>query len=191
LPHKGVNDLVDAIEADQALQVIGQPYDPVYLRDLRARAAGKRVAFRHDCEDPALVRAYRQALCLVLPSVYRTLYGQETLVPELLGQTLLEAMACATPVVCTRVASLPEIVVDGVTGFIVPPNNPAALRQRLRWLHDHPAETELMGRAARRRVLDRFTWPAVVRRCLNLYAGRTANGCDGAAGHLPKSLPTS
>jgi glycosyltransferase involved in cell wall biosynthesis len=179
LPHKGVNDLVDAVDADQPLQLIGQPYDPAYLRHLQARAAGKRVAFRHDCDDAALVRAYRQARCLVLPSVYRTLYGQETLVPELLGQTLLEAMACATPVICTRVASMPEVVVDGVTGFVVPPNDPGAIRERLRWLRAHPGDAERMGRAARERVLARFTWPSVVRRCLDAYRGRAADDAIG------------
>jgi glycosyltransferase involved in cell wall biosynthesis len=107
----------------------------------------------------------------VLPSVYRTIYGDETLVPELLGQTLLEGMACGRPVICTRVASMPEIVEDGVCGFIVPPNDPAALAERIGWLHDHPAEAAAMGAAARRRVLNKFTWPKVVRRCLEIYAG--------------------
>ena len=60
-----------------------------------------------------------------------TLYGDETQVPELLGQTLLEGMACGTPAVCTDVASMPEVVEDGVTGFVVPPNDPRALGERL------------------------------------------------------------
>jgi glycosyltransferase involved in cell wall biosynthesis len=138
-------------------------------------AAGKRVTFRHDCDDAELVQAYRGALCVVLPSVYRTIYGDETRVPELLGQTLLEGMACERPVICTRVASMPEIVEDGVCGFIVPPNDPVAIAERLGWLRDHPAEAAAMGAAARQRVLEKFTWPQVVRRCLELYAGaRTA-----------------
>ena len=113
-----------------------------------------------------LARAYRRCfLCLVLPSVYKTMYGDESKVPELLGQTLLEAMACATPVICTDVASMPEIVEDGVTGFVVPPNNPAALGEKMRWLVDHPEPAQAMGQAARRRVLEKFTWPMVVQRC--------------------------
>ena len=85
------------------------------------------MAFHQDCDDDALIDAYRRSLCVVLPSVYKTMYGDETTVPELLGQTLLEGMACGSPVICTRVASLPEVVEDGVTGFIVPPNSPARL----------------------------------------------------------------
>ncbi len=106
----------------------------------------------------------------MLPSVYRTIYGEETRVPELLGQTLLEGMACGRPAICTRVASMPEIVEDGVSGFIVPPNDPAALADRIGWLRDHPAEAAAMGTAARRRVLEKFTWADVVRRCLRVYA---------------------
>jgi len=171
MPHKGVNDLVEAVPPDMPLELIGRPYDDRFLYDLRERAAGKKVCFRHDCTDADLVSAYQSALCIVLPSVYRTLYGQETRVPELLGQTLLEGMACGTPAVCTDVASMPEVVEDGVTGFVVPPNDPAALRERLVWLRDHPSEARRMGESARRRVLDRFTWPAVVRRCLAIYRG--------------------
>jgi glycosyltransferase involved in cell wall biosynthesis len=171
LPHKGVNDLVDAVAPDQPLELIGRPYDPRFLDELKARAAGKRVTFRHDCDDAELVGAYRRALCVVLPSVYKTLYGQETNVPELLGQTLLEGMACGAPAVATRVASLPEVVADGGTGHVVPPNDPGALGACLRRLRDRPEEVERLGQAARRRVLERFTWSATVRRCLAAYAG--------------------
>lgn len=170
LPHKGVDDLINALPGDMGLDIIGRPYSEDYVRDLRRLAAGRRVTFFHGCDDAGLVRAYRSALCVVLPSVYRSMYGQETKVPELLGQTLLEGMACGAPAVCTNVASMPEIVEDGVSGFIVPPNSPEELGGRLRRLAERPREAAEMGRAARRRVLEKFTWPAVVRRCLEAYA---------------------
>src|SRR5437016_9187830 len=132
------------------LEIIGKPLNMRYLSDLRALAQGKRVVFRHDCDDTALVHAYRQALCVVLPSVYRTMYGETSEVPELLGQTLLEGMACGAPVICTNVASMPEIVADGVTGFIVPPNDPASLGAKLVWLREHPEKARKMGEAARK-----------------------------------------
>ncbi len=171
LPHKGVDDLIKATPDEVSLEVIGQPYGEEYVRDLRELGAGKRLSFRHDCDDEALVRAYREALCVVLPSVYRDMYGRETRVPELLGQTLLEGMACGAPAVCTDVASMPEVVEDGVTGFVVPPRDPDALRSKILWLREHPERAREMGRAARRRVLERFTWPAVARRCLEIYGG--------------------
>ena len=84
-------------------------------------------------------------------------------------------MACGVPVVCTNVASLPEVVEDGVTGFLVPPNDPQALREKFTWLAGHPEQVRTMGAAARDRVLARFTWPATVRRCVEIYAGCDAN----------------
>ncbi|HSS20306.1 MAG TPA: glycosyltransferase family 4 protein [Pyrinomonadaceae bacterium] len=170
LPHKGVDDLVSAVPADMSLKIIGRASHSQFLKDLHALAEGKQVSLDHDCDDATLVRAYRRALCVVLPSVYKNKYGDETRVPELLGQTLLESMACGTPVICTNVASMPEIVSDGVTGFVVPPNDPHALGERLRWFREHPAETAELGRAARRSVMEKFTWPRVVQRCLEIYA---------------------
>jgi glycosyltransferase involved in cell wall biosynthesis len=178
LPHKGVNYLIEALPDRMRLKLVGQARDPRYFEDLRTLAGGRCVEFYQDCDDAALIEHYRRALCIVLPSVYRTIYGGETAVPELLGQTLLEGMACGLPAVCTAVASLPEVVEDGVSGFVVPPNDPRALTERLCWLRDHPETAIAMGAAARRRVLERFTWPEVVRRCLAIYAGQIPQ-CSG------------
>jgi glycosyltransferase involved in cell wall biosynthesis len=169
LAHKGVNDLVNAVGTDMPLEIIGQPSSAQFVKDLKTLAAGKQVTFRHDCGDQELVSAYRRASCVVLPSVYGDMYGQETNVPELLGQTLLEGMACGAPAICTDVAGMPEVVEDGVTGFVVPPNDPWSLGQKLRWLREHSREAREMGAAGRRRVLEKFTWPTVVRRCLEIY----------------------
>lgn len=170
LPHKGVHDLIRGVPADLPLTIVApRPEAPVH-RELTALAESKCVRFAFDLSDDALVREYRRASSIVLPSVYRSAAG-ETRVPELLGQTLLEGMACETPAVCTDVASMPEVVEDGVSGFVVPPNDPRALGERLVWLHRHRAEGEAMGRAGRRRVLSQFTWPLVVERCLDAYKG--------------------
>jgi glycosyltransferase involved in cell wall biosynthesis len=171
LPHKGIDDLITALPQRMALKIIGPPNETGTIDSLRVLAGERPVAFCHDVDDSTLVNEYRRALCLVLPSVYRAASGAETKVPELLGQTLLEAMACRTPVICTRVASMPEVVEDGVNGFVVPPNDPVTLGHRLRWLVDHPKEAASMGAEGRRIVLERFQWPHVVRRCLDAYAG--------------------
>lgn len=170
LPHKGIDDLIKAVPADMQLEIIGRVGDPAYYRDLVALASGKRVVFRHECDDTQLVEAYQRALCVVLPSVYKTMYGLETSVPELLGQTLLEGMSCGAPAICTAVASMPEVVRAGVTGFVVPANDPGALCERVEWLRDHPAEARAMGAAARKHAVENFSWAAVVRRCLAIYA---------------------
>ncbi|HEY6507694.1 MAG TPA: glycosyltransferase family 4 protein [Vicinamibacterales bacterium] len=173
VPHKGVADLVRGVPADVPLTIVAPRPDPDVYRGLAALADGKQVRFLFDLPDVDLVRAYRRACCVVLPSVYRSAAG-ETKVPELLGQTLLEGMACGAPGVCTNVASLPEVVEDGVTGYVVPPNDPAALGARVAWFHRHAEAAATMGEAGRRRVASRFTWPLVVERCLEAYRGAAA-----------------
>lgn len=182
LPHKGVDDLITGLPDGLELEIIGQPYDLTFTSDLKRLAQGKRVTFRHDCDDTGLLAAYRGALCVVLPSVYRDRYGGETKVPELLGQTLLEGMACETAAVCTDVASLPEVVTHEVNGLVAPPNSPAELGRRLQWLADHPDETRRMGQAGRKTVLEKFTWAAVVRRCLAIYTGTRDEGRGTSSG---------
>ena len=145
MPHKGIDDLIAALPPGLSLDIIGRPYNAEYAAHLRNLAEGKDVVFRHDCTDEQIAEAYRSALCTVLPSVYRTMYGQTSAVPELLGQTLLEGMASGRPAICTDVASMPEIVRDGVTGFIVPPNNPSALREKLEWLKANPGRSRADG----------------------------------------------
>ena len=169
LPHKGIDSLIKALPAGMRLEIIGRPTDRRYFDDLGALAAGKQVAFLTACSDEQVIDAYRRASCVVLPSVYETMYGAKSNIPELLGQTLLEGMACGTPAICTDVASMPEVVEHQITGFVVPPNRPDVLRDKLLWIRDHSAESNAMGKAARRRVLEKFTWPAVVRRCLDIY----------------------
>ena len=170
LPHKGIHDLVDAVPPYVPLRIVGKTTDSAYLRMLVERGQGKRITFVHDAEDAALVDEYRRAACVVLPSVYRTPDGRSTKVPELLGQTLLEAMACARPVVCTSVASLPEVVVDGENGYVVAPGDPAALRTAIQKILDDRAAADAMAQAGRQRVLEHFQWAQVVDRCLDAYA---------------------
>jgi glycosyltransferase involved in cell wall biosynthesis len=169
LPHKGVHDLIDAVAPDVPVRIVGQPLDADYANTLRARASGKCVTFVHDADDDQLVAEYRRATCVVLPSVYTLPDGRATRVPELLGQALLEAMACGRPVVCTDVASLPEVVVHGETGYVVPPGNPGALGTAVAAVRANPEEAGRLGANGRTRVLDRFRWQNVVERCLSAY----------------------
>jgi glycosyltransferase involved in cell wall biosynthesis len=173
LPHKGVDVLIRALPDGMPARIIGPAPHERYLADVKALATGKAVTFHHNLDDRALVDAYQSATCVVLPSVYDDCYGNHTDVPELLGQTLIEGMACGAPAVCTNVASMPEIVKDGVTGYVRPPNDPAALQQALLCLTANPARAQHMGAAAASDVSARFTWPAVVRRCLHAYGLQT------------------
>jgi glycosyltransferase involved in cell wall biosynthesis len=180
LPHKGLDDLIDAVEGEDELLVIGPVSNHEYVARLKRRAEGRRIEFRHDCTDADLVTEYRRASSVVLPSVIHDRDGGYHPNAELLGQTLLEAMACAAPVICTRVASMPEVVDDGCTGLIVPANDPRTLREAIVTLRDNPRRAEEMGRRGRARVLERFRWPIVVRACLDAYARRWPVGREAA-----------
>ncbi len=173
LPHKGIDTLIAALPSNMCLEIVGRPYDEAYYRELRALATGKRVAFLTDIDDANLVAAYQRAACVVLPSVYKTMYGRATRFPELLGQTLLEGMACAKPVICSAAGSMPEVVDDGMNGFVVPPGDVTSLNEKLRWIRDHPDEARSMGMKGRERALNKFSWDSVVDRCLNAYASRS------------------
>jgi glycosyltransferase involved in cell wall biosynthesis len=170
LPHKGVDVLIEAMDPETPLRVVGRRYHDDYFALLRRLAAGKNVTFDTDATDEQILRYYRSAAVSVLPSVNRTIYGDETALPELLGFTAMEAMACATPVVVSRVGGMHHVVDDGTTGYLVPPSDPSALRDRLRRLLTDPELARRMGEAACRRIRDLFTWDQVAQRCLDAYA---------------------
>ena len=169
LPHKGVDYLIEGLPAGLGLDVVGPASDARYVGDLEELARGRDVAFHHDWDDARAAGAYKAALCVVLPSVHRDRYGSEHIAPELLGQTLLEGMASGAPAICTAVGGMPEVVVAGETGFIVPPNDPQALGDALARLAANARERTRMAERARARVLEHFTWDAVDRRCRAAY----------------------
>jgi glycosyltransferase involved in cell wall biosynthesis len=88
---------------------------------------------------------------------------------EPFGITPLEAMACGTPVIGADVGGIRFSVADGVTGFLVPPNDPDALAARAAELLSDPARMREMGRAGVQRVQAQFTWPKVARAISGFY----------------------
>jgi glycosyltransferase involved in cell wall biosynthesis len=78
--------------------------------------------------------------------------------------TILEAMAMGKAVVCSRTEGQVGVVVDGETGLYVPPGDPRALREAIRYLWDHPDVADRMGRAGRARVLAHYRFDDFVSR---------------------------
>jgi glycosyltransferase involved in cell wall biosynthesis len=174
-PHKGLDRLIEALPDGARLTIAGtgghdrHPPERNYLEDLRSLAGGREVRFVGAIADEQLPALYRDAAVVALPSVNVTCYGKVHAVSELLGLTAIEAMASGTPVVASRIGGLPEVVVDGETGYLVDPGDVDALHERLAELLANPAHAHQMGTAARARVLARFTWEQCARRCLYAY----------------------
>jgi len=82
---------------------------------------------------------------------------------------ILEAMAMARPVVATNIAGVPEVVQDGVTGWLVPPGDPMTLALKIGRLIDHPEQATAMGLAGRQRVEAEFSMKQMVSRTTALY----------------------
>jgi glycosyltransferase involved in cell wall biosynthesis len=168
LPHKGVDLLIDALPASVKLVVMGRVYDDSYFAYLTERAAHKDVEFRTDATDGELVEAYQKSRVVVLPSIYDPRMGGPAKQPELLPLTLLEAMACGTPVVCTDVGGMPELVEHGVSGFVVAPHDLEALAQAVTGLVKGTVDWESMSGQALEKARA-MSWTALAERCLDAY----------------------
>jgi glycosyltransferase involved in cell wall biosynthesis len=95
---------------------------------------------------------------------------------ESFGVAVLEASACAIPVVTSNVDGLPEVVKDGVTGFLVPPADACAAAQALLRLLADRALREQMGAAGRSFVLERYEWRRTAKIMDDLYEAALRSG---------------
>jgi glycosyltransferase involved in cell wall biosynthesis len=84
---------------------------------------------------------------------------------------IFEAMAMALPIVATAVADLPSVL-EGC-GWVVPPNNAAAIAERLGWIFTHPEEARVAGQKARQRCIDHYSQSVTERQLLDLVASLT------------------
>ena len=94
----------------------------------------------------SLNQYYSSASVFVFPSLV-----------EGFGLVLLEAMACGIPVITTPNTAGPDIITDGVEGFIIPIRDRQALQEKLDWCYHHPLELSQMGKVARKRA-EQLTW---------------------------------
>jgi len=95
---------------------------------------------------------------------------------EGLPLVVLDAMAARAPIVATRVSGVPDCIVDGVTGRLVAPGEPAPLAQAMAEALDHPEQARAWGEAARTRVEERFSMDRAAARWAALYEELAAAG---------------
>jgi glycosyltransferase involved in cell wall biosynthesis len=161
-PRKGIDFLIDAIEALPAdipahLMLVGHMDAKKLTARIRTSPVGDRihrVGYRTDA--PALSAAC-DVFCL--PSTKR----------EGLARAIIEAMIYRVPPVVTDSGGSPELVVDGVSGFVVPPSNARALAEAIEKLYRDPDLRKRMGDAARERIATDFRNEDTVQKTIALY----------------------
>jgi len=155
---KGTSDVIRAIGMlperykDVRLIVVGEgPLKRRLIALAQASGVAERVEFLGACVHERVHELMAKASVFCLPSV-RARNGDA----EGLGMVFLEAAAAEVPVVATNHGGIPEAVLDGATGFLVPERTPGALAERIAYLLDHPEVARSMGRAGRRLVKKKF-----------------------------------
>ena len=180
--QKGIAHLVHAIgKLEPGIGVVlaaGMPDTPELAAEVEAGVLAAQRARPNVVWIPEMLsrkeirQLYSHAAIFVCPSVY-----------EPFGITNLEAMACERPVVATAVGGIPEVVVDGETGVLVPlemrldepmmPADPARfatdLAAAINGLMADPERRRAMGAAGRRRAVEQFAWSSIADRTLALY----------------------
>jgi L-malate glycosyltransferase len=140
--------------------IAGSVQEPEYGRELEALVAElgleRNVRFLgRTAQAPALLK-----LCDVFCLLSRS---------EGMSNALLEAMACGRPSVATAVGGTPEVVEDGLNGFLVANGDAAAAAERILSLLDDPARASSMGQAARRTVEERFSSERTMGELVRMY----------------------
>jgi starch synthase len=125
----------------------------------------ERVVFWGHVAHADLPAHYRRAAVCVVPSRW-----------DNSPNTVYEAMGCGTPVVASRVGGIPELVVDGETGLLVPPDDPAALAEAVTTLLADPDRRARMGCTARQQALARFEAATIAAQTLELYRAALGHG---------------
>lgn len=135
------------------------------VEQLRAERGESSVIWIEDqVARPSIIQLFTHALAFVCPSIY-----------EPLGIVNLEAMACETAVVASAVGGIPEVVVDGETGLLVPYDVSDArgfeerFAQAVNALAAEPARARAMGLAGRVRAVDDFGWSAIADQTIAIY----------------------
>jgi glycosyltransferase involved in cell wall biosynthesis len=171
--YKGHDELLAALaDLPAARLVVAGDGDDRGRLEARARSLGleDRAAFTGFVSEATLAALYSRCAAFVMPSR-----------GEGFGLVYLEAMRAGKPVVAARGSAAEEIVVDGVTGLLVDPEDRAALAGAVAALLDDPEKAERMGMAGRERYRDEFGWERFYSRMEGLLE-RLCAGSTGSSG---------
>lgn len=161
--RKGLGELIRAFAQLERgrfeLEIVGDGPDDRMLRDLAAGLglAGE-VRFLGSLDRAGVAQRYREADLFTLPSS-----------AEAFGNVFAEALASGLPIVGSTAGGIPELVEHGTNGLLIPPGNPHALAQAIRYLADDPELRAQMSRRNRAKAEATLEWAQVTRRYLSIY----------------------
>ncbi|MFI5890100.1 glycosyltransferase [Actinoplanes sp. NPDC051513] len=168
--RKGIEDLIRALPTvpHAEVVVVGGPPDGDITADPYACKLG---ALARRCGVADRVRLAGAVSAHEMPSWYRSAdLLAATPWYEPFGLTVLEAMACGVPVVASAVGGLVDTVVDGITGDLVAPRDPAGLARTLRRLLADETRRISYGAAAQDRAVHSYSWPRIAGRLASVYS---------------------
>jgi glycosyltransferase involved in cell wall biosynthesis len=150
VPDKGLKTLLAAwrlVPAHIRLEILGDGPVRGELERMASDLNLAHVTFRGFVKNDEVRTALKRARLLVLPSVNY----------ENFPVAIVEAFSCGTPIVCSRLGAMQEIVADGVTGMHFAPGDSEGLADKVRWAWDHPLQVDEMGKAARLEYEEKYT----------------------------------
>lgn len=138
-------------------KISGRPTKDL-MSEILTPGASKQVKWLGELAYDKIKKEIASAQVVVLPSF-----------AEALPMTWIESMALEKPLVTSNIGWAKEVMVDGITGFTVNPENHEEYAERILWLLNHPEEAKQMGSAARVRVQEKFSTDVVVEKNLKFY----------------------
>lgn len=162
--QKGIRYLIEAVDGiDDGTYVVicAGPADTKELSDWLHKAVknNRRIVLIEEMVGKdELIELYSNAQAFVCPSVY-----------EPFGIINLEAMACKTPVVASRVGGIVEVVDDKVNGFLLPPKDPKAIANAVNGILGSRDLRERLAEAGRDKVEREFSWESIAKKTISLY----------------------
>jgi glycosyltransferase involved in cell wall biosynthesis len=155
-PLKGVFDALRALGqvrcagvTDWTFRIAGWGYEPELRAACDAHGIARQCVFLGRLDQDQLVSELEWAQAAVLPSH-----------AESFGLSIAEAQGAGLPVISYRVGAVPEVVADGITGWLVPQGDVALLAEAITRVIQNPAVARRAGQAAQKRVKALFTWEA-------------------------------
>jgi len=166
IPEKGIPQLLKTARLlvsknnDVHFVLVGEgSYREQFMKDAETMGLGKHITWTGLIEDPFAEGVYEAADIVCQFSEWE----------ELFGWMIAEAMAYGKPIVATNVGGIPELVNDGVTGFLVERGDTSAAADKLEQLIDDPGLRRMLGQAGRDVVTEKFDLRRNVAQLIRLY----------------------